>query len=117
MGVIIRQSLKGIFVNYIGVVLGIFVQLYIVTKYLDPEVIGLKDVLYKVAFMLSSLALLGSGSTGMRYFPYFKDKATGNHGFLYYYLLMPIVGSVVMTIVGHTASHSLQAMQRSSPLS
>lgn len=99
MGVIIRQSLKGIFVNYIGVVLGIFVQLYIVTKYLDLEVIGLKDVLYKVAFMLSSLALLGSGSTGMRYFPYFKDKATGNHGFLYYYLLMPIVGSVVMTLV------------------
>ena len=40
MGVVIRQSLKGTFVNYIGVVLGIFVQFYIVAKYLDPEVIG-----------------------------------------------------------------------------
>ena len=41
MGVIIRQSLKGTFVNYVGVLLGIFVQFYIVAKYLDPEVIGL----------------------------------------------------------------------------
>lgn len=99
MGIVTRQSLKGTFVNYIGVVLGIFVQLYIVTEFLDPEVIGLKDVLYKVAFMLSSMALLGSGSTGMRFFPYFKDKESGNHGFLYYYLMMPVVGSVVMILL------------------
>lgn len=99
MGVIIRQSLKGTFVNYIGVVLGIFVQFYIVAKYLDPEVIGLSKVVYAVAFLLSTLALLGSGSTGMRFFPYFKDKESGNHGFLYYYLLFPLVGVVLMTLL------------------
>lgn len=98
MGVVIRQSLKGTLVNYIGVVLGIFVQFYIVAKFLDPEVIGLSKVVYEVAFLLSSLALMGSGSTGMRFFPYFKDKATGNHGFLYYYLLFPVVGVVLMTL-------------------
>lgn len=98
MGVIIRQSLKGTFVNYIGVVLGIFVQFYIVAKYLDPEVIGLSKVVYEVAFLLSTLALMGSGSTGMRFFPYFKDEKTGNHGFLYYYLLFPLVGIVLMTV-------------------
>lgn len=97
MGVIIRQSLKGTFVNYIGVVLGIFVQFYIVAKYLDPEVIGLSKVVYEVAFLLSTLALMGSGSTGMRFFPYFKDEKTGNHGFLFYYLLFPIVGVALMT--------------------
>ena len=62
MGVIIRQSLKGTFVNYVGVLLGIFVQFYIVAKYLDPEVIGLSKVVYEVAFLLSTLALMGSGS-------------------------------------------------------
>ena len=56
MSVVVRQSLKGTFVNYIGVVLGIFVQFYIVAKYLDPEVIGLSKVVYEVAFLLSSLA-------------------------------------------------------------
>ena len=99
MGVIIRQSLKGTFVNYIGVVLGIFVQFYIVAKYLDPEVIGLSKVVYEVAFLLSTLALLGSGSTGMRFFPYFKDEKKGNNGFLYYYLLFPIVGVMLMTLI------------------
>ena len=78
-------------------VLGIFVQFYIVAKYLDPEVIGLSKVVYEVAFLLSTLALMGSGSTGMRFFPYFKDKESGNHGFLYYYLLFPVVGVTLMT--------------------
>lgn len=97
MGVVIRQSLKGTFVNYIGVVLGIFVQFYIVAKFVDPEVLGLSKVIYEIAFLLSTLALMGSGSTGMRFFPYFKDKDTGNHGFLYYYLLFPVLGVTLMT--------------------
>ena len=99
MGVIIRQSLKGTFVNYVGVLLGIFVQFYIVAKYLDPEVIGLSKVVYEVAFLLSTLALMGSGSVGMRFFPYFKDKASGNNGFLFYYLLFPVVGLSLMSLL------------------
>ncbi len=99
MGVVIRQSLKGTIVNYIGVVLGIFVQFYIVAKYLDPEVIGLSKVVYEVAFLLSTLALLGSGSTGMRFFPYFKNEQKDNNGFLYYYLLFPVIGVVLMTLL------------------
>lgn len=93
MGIVIRQSLKGIFANYVGVLLGIFVQLYIVTKYLNnPEVYGLSKVLYEVSFLASALALMGSGSAGMRFFPLFKDEKTGNHGFFYYYLLFPLIG-------------------------
>lgn len=99
MGIVIRQSLKGTFVNYIGVLLGIFVQFYIVTKYLDPEVIGLTKVIYDVAFLGSTLALLGLGSSGMRFFPYFKDEKTGNHGFLYYFLLIPTVGSILASLL------------------
>lgn len=99
MGIVIRQSLKGTLVNYIGVVLGIFVQFYIVAKYLDPEVIGLSKVVYEVALLLSTLALLGSGSTGMRFFPYFKNEKNGNNGFLYYYLLFPLIGVVLMTLL------------------
>lgn len=99
MGIVIRQSLKGTLVNYIGVILGIFVQFYIVAKYLDPEVIGLSKVVYEVAFLLSTLALLGSGSTGMRFFPYFKDETKGNNGFLFYYLLFPVIGVLLMTTI------------------
>lgn len=100
MGIVIRQSLKGIIVNYIGVVLGIFVQLYIVTKYFNnPEVYGLTKVLYEVSLLAGTLALLGSGSAGMRFFPYFKDEKTGNHGFFYYYLLFPLIGIPVLIAI------------------
>lgn len=99
MGIVIRQSLKSTFVNYVGVLLGIFVQFYIVTKYLDPTVIGLTKVIYDVAFLGSTLALLGLGSSGMRFFPYFKDEKTGNHGFLYYFLLVPTLGCVLTTVI------------------
>lgn len=99
MGIVIRQSIKGTLVNYIGVMLGIYVQFYIVAKYLDPEVIGLSKVLYEAALLLSTFALLGSGSSGIRFFPYFKNSQNGNNGFLYYYLLFPIVGIVLMSIL------------------
>ena len=99
MGIVIRQSLKGTFVNYIGVLLGIFVQFYIVAKYLDPEVIGLSKVVYEVALLLASFALLGTSSSGMRFFPYFKDEKTGNHGFLFYSLLLPTIGTILVTII------------------
>ncbi|MDO4496768.1 MAG: lipopolysaccharide biosynthesis protein [Bacteroidales bacterium] len=100
MGIVIRQSLKGIFVNYVGVLLGMFVQLYIVTKYFNnPEVYGLTKVIYEVSLLLGTLALLGSGSAGMRFFPYFRDEKSGNNGFLYYYTLFPMVGIVFFTIV------------------
>lgn len=95
MGIVIRQSLKGTFVNYVGVVLGVFVQLYVVTKYLDPSVIGLTKVIYEVAFLCTGFALLGSNSSSMRFFPYFKDEKSGNHGFLFYYLLLPTIGCIL----------------------
>lgn len=100
MGIVIRQSLKGIFVNYVGVVLGIFVQLYIVTKYFNnPEVYGLTKVLYEVGLLGGTLALLGSGSAGMRFFPFFRDEKSGNHGFFYYYLLFPLVGLPLFALI------------------
>lgn len=101
MGIVIRQSIKGTLVNYIGVLLGIFVQFYVVTKYLDPEVIGLTKVVYEVALLCSTFALLGANSVGMRFFPYFRDddKTKHNNGFFFFYLLLPIVGSIVVSII------------------
>jgi len=99
VGIVIRQSIKGTLVNYLGVMLGIYVQFYIVAKYLDPEVIGLSKVLYEAAMLLSTFALLGSGSSGIRFFPFFKNSSNGNNGFLYYFLLFPVVGIVLMSAV------------------
>ena len=92
MGIVVRQSLKGTFVNYVGVILGAAIQFYCVAAWLDKPVQGLLRVVYEAANLLSVLALMGSASAGMRFFPLFKDKETGNHGFFYYYLLFPTIG-------------------------
>lgn len=103
MGIVIRQSLKGIFVNYVGVLLGIYVQLFVVAELFNTperaEVYGLSKLLYEVALLIGTLALLGSGSAGIRFFPYFKDEKTGNHGFFYYYLLFPLIGIPVLSLL------------------
>lgn len=99
MGIIVRQTFKATAVHYVGVLIGIFVSLFLQTKFLSDEAIGLTNVLYKIAYLFSLFALLGAGSVGMRFFPYFKDEASGNHGFFYYFRLMPIVGTLFFTLV------------------
>lgn len=99
MGIVVRQSLKGTLVNYIGVLLGVFVQLYVVTKYLDPEVVGLTKVVYEVSLLAASFALLGSSHSSMRFYPYFRNKDRGDHGFFYYYLAIPLIGVVLLSAI------------------
>lgn len=97
MGIVIRQSFKATFVNYVGVVLGIFVQFYVVAKYLDPEVLGLTKVIYEAALLCSGFAMLSCNSVAMRFFPYFRDPEKHNNGFFFFYLLLPTVGSILLT--------------------
>lgn len=101
MGIIIRQSLKGTLVNYIGVVLGIFVQFYVVAKYLGdhPEVIGLTAVIYRAAFVFAGFAMLSCNSVAMRFFPYFRNEEKHHNGFFFFYLLLPTVGSVLLSLI------------------
>ena len=99
MGIIVRQAFKATAVHYIGVVIGIFVSLFLQTKCLSSEAIGLTRVLYEIAYLLSLFALLGAGSVGMRFFPFFKDESTGHHGFFYYFRLMPLVGVTIFSLV------------------
>ena len=74
MGVIARQSIKGAIANYLGVAIGFFVQFFIVTRYLKPEEIGLTRVLVDAAMLFSSLAQLGTNSSIVRFFPWFKTN-------------------------------------------
>ena len=92
MGIVARQSIKGTIATYFGVAVGIFTTFFIQTKALQPEQIGLIDVLLQCSLLFSGLALLGTSSSAMRYYPYFKDEAHRDHGFFGWTLLVPLVG-------------------------
>ena len=83
MGIVIRQSIKGTLVNYVGAFIGCVTTLFVVTKFLPPEDVGLRSVIYEAALLVATLAQLGTTSSIMRYFPYFKDNAKGHNGFFF----------------------------------
>lgn len=99
MGIVIRQSIKSTLLNYIGVLLGVFVQFFVVTRFLDPSVIGLTKVFYELALLLAGLALLGTTSSAMRFFPYFRNKENDDNGFLFYLLLVPTAGIFIVGVL------------------
>ena len=99
MGIVIKQSIKGTIVNYVGIAVGFITTFFIVTAYLTQEEIGLTRVLIDAAVLFASFAQLGTGSSIIRFFPYFKDENAKHHGFFFWTLVVPIIGFLVFFIV------------------
>ena len=92
MGIVARQSIKGTIATYIGVAVGIVTTFFIQTKALQPEQIGLIDILLQCSILFGGLAQLGTNSSAMRYYPFFKDEEHRDHGFFGWTLLVPLIG-------------------------
>ena len=92
MGVIIRQSIKGTVVNYVGAFIGFLSTMFIVTRFLTSEEIGLTRVLFEAATLLGTFVQLGTTSSAIRFFPFFKSKDGRNNGFFFYLVALPLVG-------------------------
>lgn len=98
MGVVARQSIKGTIATYIGVAVGIVTTFFIQTKALQPEEIGLIDILLQCSILFAGLAQLGTNSSAMRFYPYFKDEDAKDHGFFGWTLLIPFIGFSVFLL-------------------
>ena len=92
MGIVARQSIKGTIATYIGVAVGIITTFFIQTKALQPEQIGLIDILLQCSLLFGGLAQLGTNSSAMRYYPFFKDEKHRDHGFFGWTLIVPLIG-------------------------
>ena len=95
MGVVARQSIKGSIANDIGVAIGFFTTFFVLTKCLTQEEIGLTRVMADAALLLSGLAALGTNTSAMRYYPYFKDEEHRDHGFFGWTLIVPLMGFIL----------------------
>ena len=99
MGIIIRQSIKGTIVNYVGIAIGFFTTFFVLTRFLTAEEIGLTRVLIDAAMLLSGLAQLGTSSSIIRYYPYFKNDKHKDHGFFFWSLVVPFIGFVIFSVL------------------
>ena len=104
MGIIARQTIKGSIANYLGVAIGFVTTFFVLTDCLTAEEIGLTRILVDAAMLFSSLAMLGTSSSIVRFFPYFKEADGSDHGFFAWAMLLPLVGFVIFAVlffVGH----------------
>lgn len=81
MGVIKRQGIKSIIVNFVGAFVGAFAALFIYTS--NDEIYGYAQFLYSTAVLLLPIATLGVLSLVVKYFPTFEKSDSKNYnGFL-----------------------------------
>ncbi|MDR1681727.1 MAG: oligosaccharide flippase family protein [Prevotellaceae bacterium] len=95
MGIVIRQSIKGTVITYIGAFIGFITTMFVVTRFLKPEDIGLTKVILEAGMMFATLAQLGTSASAMRFFPYFKNEKTKHNGFFFYLLVLPLIGCLI----------------------
>lgn len=95
MGIVIRQSIKGTIVVYVGVVLSFFLNLFIFPLCFDTKEIGLLRVLAELGVLISSFTSLGIQSSVFKFFPYFQNEKKGHNGFLTLISLVPLIGFTI----------------------
>ena len=97
MGIIIRQSIKGSFVTFAGTFIGFLTSFFIVTR-LPDGVYGLTQILLSISLVFTGLGQLGTTSSIVRYFPFFKNE-NKNNGFFFYVIVIPFMGLVLVTSI------------------
>lgn len=95
MGVVFRQSAKGAMVTLIGAGLGFVTLFFVATYFLTPAQVGLTRLFAEVATLIGGIALMGMQSSVVRYYPHFRTEDGGDKGFLWWVLLVPLVGFLV----------------------
>lgn len=95
MGTIAQQSIRGAVANYAGVAIGFLTTFFVLTRCLTEEEVGLTRMMVDAATLFSSLAMLGTNSSLVRFFPWFDDGRR-NRGIFGWSLLVPAVGFMVM---------------------
>ncbi len=98
MGIIGKQTIKGSFFSYLGVAFGFITVGILWPRLLDPEQIGVINFLIAISAILAHIGSLGINSVSIRLFPYFRDKETRHHGFLFMALLFLSAGIIIIFI-------------------
>jgi O-antigen/teichoic acid export membrane protein len=98
MGIIKRQGIQNSIISYAGVIIGYINVMVLFPQILEVDEVGLTRILPYIAVFLAQLSALGFANAGIKYFPFFRDKARGHHNFLLVFLGIPLLGFAVITV-------------------
>lgn len=98
MGIIEKQATKNAIYSYLGAGLG-FITVMWLAHLLSPAENGARGLLISYAALFAQFANLGFTSVTNRFFPYFRNKEKGHHGFLFYALIITSIGFLLCYII------------------
>ncbi|MBC8343104.1 MAG: polysaccharide biosynthesis C-terminal domain-containing protein [Bacteroidetes bacterium] len=92
MGIVRQESIKATFFSAIGVAIGFFSQVFIFTRLLAPSIVGLIKLIQSFSNLFSFFSLFNLPSITIRFFPYFRNKEKGHHGYLFFAMVFATIG-------------------------
>lgn len=99
MGIIKRQGIQNTLISYAGVILGYVNVVILLPWFLEEEQVGLTRLLLTLAVVYAQFSALGFANAGVKFFPYFREKAQRHHGFLSFFLGVPLLGFLAITFL------------------
>ena len=97
MGIVRKQSIQSSIILITGALLGFVNKGALFTNFMTEEEVGLANLLLTTALMFAQFSAMGFVNVTMKFFPYFKDKKRGHHGFLVWILSAPFLGFLFIT--------------------
>lgn len=98
MGIVEKQATRNAIYSYLGAGVGFLTVLWQAHLFTTDEN-GLLRILVSISVLFAQISNLGFSTVTTRFFPYFKSKEKGNHGFLFYALIVSITGFLLCSIV------------------
>lgn len=116
--------------TYIGVFVGFLTTFFVLTRFLSAEEIGLARVLIDAAALFIGLAQLGTSSSIIRFYPYFRtptssdssntsntsnssnlsNYSNSSNGFFFWTIAVPFVGFLIFMVIYWLLRVPIQSM-------
>ncbi|MCW3102573.1 MAG: rane protein involved in the export of O-antigen and teichoic acid [Bacteroidetes bacterium] len=98
MGIIEKQATKNAIYSYLGAALG-FITVMWLSHLLSTAENGVVRILISYTALMAQFANLGFVAVTIRFFPYFRNKDKGHHGFLFYAVIISLIGFLLCWII------------------
>ena len=82
MAQIKKQTFQSTIYSYLSAAVGLVTQGYVIPNFFATDQNGLISLFLSLMLLLPLFANLGFNGAGTRYFPYFRDAKTNDHGYL-----------------------------------
>lgn len=98
MGIIEQQATKNAIYSYLGAGIG-FITVMWLSHSVTTDQNGLIRILVSMSALLAQVSSLGFSAVTTRLFPYFRNKEKGHHGFLFYAIIVSLIGFLLCWFV------------------